>query len=235
MYELSVIIPVLDEEYHLERLIKALKLQRGVKLDIIVADAGSQDNSRIIAKKYGVKVVKGGLPSVGRNNGTKVAKYGQILFLDADVIFPRGFVVKCLRDMKKRKLNVASVLTKPDSKKIVDRLLFAVWNIWVVLTQKIYPHAPGYCIFSNKAVHKKIGGFNPRLYICDDANYVAKASKIAKFGIIQTFVTTSVRRLDTEGRLEMSKKMVLCGVYRIVKGEPIGNKFKYHFGVHKKR
>lgn len=233
MYTLSVIIPVLNDEYHLERLIKALRIQEGVKLDIIVADAGSQDNSRRIAKKYGVKVIKGGLPPVGRNSGAEVAKHEQILFLDADVVFPKNFISTCLCYMKKRKFESASVFSKPDSKRAVDKALFFLWNFWVWSTQKVYPHAPGYCIFSSKRIHTKIGGFDSSLTLGDDANYVLRTSKISKFGIIPTSIITSVRRLESEGRFRMFKKMVLCGLYRIFKGEPRNNKFKYHFDIHK--
>ncbi len=229
---ISIIIPTYNEEKHLLKLLKSIKKQDFKDYEIIVSDANSKDKTVKIAKKYGCKVIKGGLPSIGRNNGAKFAKYERIVFLDADVIISRGFIINCLRAMDKKNLGVASVLSKPDSNKFIDRFLFALWNFWVWSTQKIYPHAPGYCIFSSKTIHNKINGFDPKLVLGEDSNYVLRASKAAKFGIIPVEIKTSVRRLDTEGRWKLFKKLVHCGVYRMIKGEPEGNKFDYNFGIH---
>ena len=56
MYEISVIIPALNEERRIKRLFRDLERQKGVKTQIILADAGSTDKTREIAKKYNVKV-----------------------------------------------------------------------------------------------------------------------------------------------------------------------------------
>ena len=229
MYPLSVVVPVLNEEYYLERLLRNLSAQKGVLLDIIVADAGSKDKSREIAQKYGARVVEGGKPPVGRNNGVPFAKYREILFLDADVDFHENFVCRCLDDMKKKRLVVATVLTNPESDRMIDRVLFDLWNFWVWTTQKIYPHACGCCIFSHADIHKKIGGFDPNLTLGEDSNYALKASNVCRFGVLDKEINMSVRRLDTEGRAGMLKKMILCGLYRIFIGEPRGNMFNYHF------
>jgi glycosyltransferase involved in cell wall biosynthesis len=230
---ISVIIPTLNEECYLKKLLHILSSQEGIKLDVIVADAGSKDNTLKIAKEYGARIVKGGLPAVGRNKGAKSAKYQKLLFLDADVEFPKDFIKMCLDYMQNKKLDVASIFTKPNSKKSVDKILFGLWNFWVLITEKIFPHAPGYCIFSNKDVHNKIKGFDPRISIGEDANYVLKASKIAKFGIIPIFITTSVRRLNTEGRWGMFKKMIYCGTLRIFGMEATKKRIEYKFGKHK--
>jgi len=41
--------------------------------EIILTDAGSKDKTVEIAKNYGCKIIPGGLPSKGRNEGAKVA------------------------------------------------------------------------------------------------------------------------------------------------------------------
>lgn len=60
--------------------------------EIIRTDAGSKDKTVEIAKNYGCKIIPGGLPSKGRNEGAKVAKGDLLLFLDADLILPEGFL-----------------------------------------------------------------------------------------------------------------------------------------------
>lgn len=233
MQEISVIIPTLNEEKLLPRLMESLKKQKGVKLEIIVADADSKDKTKEIAKKYNAKIVKGGLPAVGRNIGASHATKEQIVFLDADVFFDDHFLKNTLSEMKKRKLGLATVTSNPDSNKFSDKLLFKLWDFWLFLMQKIDPHAPGYCIFSTKEMHEKINGFDERLTLAEDANYVKRASKETKFGVIKNPINVSARRLDTEGRLKFPIKMISCGFYRALIGEPYNDKFNYKFGEHK--
>ena len=81
---LSCIIITLNEEEHLPHLLKCLKQQTFQDFEIIVADNNSTDKTRQIAELAGCKIVQGGTPPVGRNNGARVAKADYLLFLDAD-------------------------------------------------------------------------------------------------------------------------------------------------------
>ena len=72
--ELSIIIPTYNEEKGIPILIKSIQAQNYKNYEIIVADAKSKDNTVKVAKKLGARVVRGGLPARGRNNGAKVAK-----------------------------------------------------------------------------------------------------------------------------------------------------------------
>ncbi|MBI2647452.1 glycosyltransferase [Candidatus Woesearchaeota archaeon] len=82
---ISIIIPTWNEEKYLPKLLECIKKQTYKDYEIIVADANSKDKTREVAKKYNCRIVKGGVPAVGRNNGAKVAKGDILLFLDADV------------------------------------------------------------------------------------------------------------------------------------------------------
>ncbi len=227
--KVSVIIPVFNEEELLPRLLECLKKQQKVILQVIVADADSTDKSKSIAKKYGALVVKGGKPGPGRNRGTRQAKYETLLFLDADVTFDDNFIIHCLEKMEQRGIMIAGILGKPDSSKFLDHLFFSFWNVWCWSMQKINPHAAGYCIFSNKSIHDSINGFDEQITLGEDANYVMRASKRGKFGMIRGSLVTSPRRLDKEGYLGMSIKMITCGIYRAFGKEDRGDRFRYEF------
>ena len=88
---LSIVIITKNEQQYLPRLLHSIKMQEFKDYEIIVSDAQSTDKTRAIAKSFGCKIVEGGLPSVGRNNGAKVANAPLILFLDADVVAPFVF------------------------------------------------------------------------------------------------------------------------------------------------
>ena len=79
---LSIIIITKNEEKCLPRLLESIKRQNFRDYEIIVSDAQSTDRTREIALAYGCKIVEGGLPSVGRNNGARVAKGEILLFLE---------------------------------------------------------------------------------------------------------------------------------------------------------
>ena len=104
---LSVIIPTFNEEKYLPKLLESIKKQTYKDYEIIVADATSKDRTRQMAKKYNCRVIKGGMPAIGRNNGAKIAKGDILLFLDADSIIEKDFISNALIYMKKRKLDVA--------------------------------------------------------------------------------------------------------------------------------
>jgi glycosyltransferase involved in cell wall biosynthesis len=84
---ISIVIPVKNEEKNIANLLESIKKQKYQPSEIIVADAGSTDNTVEVAKQYGALVVDGGIPSVGRNNGFNKSSQDVVLFLDADVQF----------------------------------------------------------------------------------------------------------------------------------------------------
>jgi len=225
---ISIIIPTLNEEKHLPKLLESIKMQQ-VPCEIIVADANSKDRTNAIARKYGCKLIQGGLPSKARNAGAAVAKNNIILFLDADAELPPGFLNHSLEHIQKHNLEVAGTYILPRSKKVIDRTAYHVGNLWMNTFKRIKPYAHGICIFSTKRVHEKIGGFDETITFGEDGDYVNRASNIAKFGMIKMPVLTSVRRFDKEGRIKSLFKYARLNLHRAVKGE-IRKDVNYKFG-----
>lgn len=227
---LSIIIPTLNEEKYLPNLIKEIKKQKNFwDYEIIVADAGSQDKTIEIAKSFGCKVTKGGLPARGRNNGAKVAKGNIFLFLDADNIFlPSNFLERLLKEFKRRNLDIASFTIYINGSKL-DRVLCWFYNFWTNLTQNFLPHAFN-SILVKKEIHEKIGGFDEEIKLAEDHSYARKASKFGKFGFITTEpVLNSARRLEREGRVRTYLKYFLAGIYLFFIGDIKSDIFKYRF------
>lgn len=122
---LSIIIPTLNEEKHLAKLLKSIEKQDFKNYEVIISDAGSKDKTLEIAKKYKCKIVKGGSPAQGRNNGAKIAKGERLLFLDADVILPNKIFGKILKEFKKRKLKIASFFITIGKRKKLSILFYS--------------------------------------------------------------------------------------------------------------
>ncbi|MBN1487020.1 MAG: glycosyltransferase, partial [Anaerolineae bacterium] len=90
--KISVIVPALNEEVLLPKLLGDLQGQRLDGYEMLIADAGSTDRTREVAQEYGARVVEGGMPAVGRNSGARVANGEFLFFLDADVRVPGDFL-----------------------------------------------------------------------------------------------------------------------------------------------
>ncbi|MEM0354399.1 MAG: glycosyltransferase [candidate division WOR-3 bacterium] len=228
---ISIIIPTLNEEKYLPKLLNSIKEQDYKNYEIIVADANSTDKTIEIARSYGAIVIEGGKPAKGRNNGAKISNGEYLLFLDADVILPKDFLKKAISEFDKFYYEVATFKFKPISELKIDHLLFRLANILIERTRKVYPLAPGFCIICTRRIFRRIGGFDESLYLAEDHDFVRRASKISKFGIIRsTNVFVSVRRLEKEGRTNLVKKYFMVEVYRILKRKVDKEILEYEFG-----
>lgn len=224
---LSIIIPTLNEEKYLPLLLKEIKKQNFKDYEIIVADANSKDKTVKIAKSFGCKIVKGGLPAKGRNEGAKVAQGDLFLFLDADNVFlPPNFLEKLIKEFKERKLNVASFPVYARGNKF-DEMAFKISYFWINLTQNFLPHAHNSILVKRK-IHERVGGFDEEIKIAEDHAYARAASKFGKFGFIQTEpVFTSFRRFEKDGRFNTYLKYFLAGIYMFFRGNIKKDIFKY--------
>ncbi len=228
---LSIIIPTLNEEKFLPKLLNSIKNQTMQPKEIIVSDAFSTDNTRKIAREFNVKIVNGGLPAIGRNNGAKIATQPLFLFLDADVVLPPYFLEKTLEEIVERKLDIASCFAKPRSNLKIDRLLHQFANQYMKLTQKFQPQIPGFCIFVKRDINTMIGGFDESIILAEDHDYVKRASKFGSFAYLNSFkIPVSVRRLSRDGRIKLSLKYIGINLHLIFVGEIRSDIFKYKFG-----
>lgn len=229
--KLSIIIPTLNEEKNLPNLLNSIKKQSFKDYEIIVADNKSKDKTKSIAKKFGCKIVDGGLPPKARNNGAKKAKGGYLLFLDADVILENNFLLNTISEIQKRNLDIATVYIKPLSNKFFIKISHHIYNIWAFLMQKIDPHAPGFCIFTKKDIFIKNKGFDESIKLAEDHAYMRKAfRKKARYSILKSSkILVSVRRFKTEGSLTVFIKYILAMFHRIFIGEIRSDVFKYGF------
>jgi len=227
---LSIIIPTFNEEEYLPLLLKEIKKQSFKDFEIIVADAGSEDRTAEIAKSFGCKVVKGGLPAKGRNEGAKVAQGNILLFMDADNIFlPQNFLEQLIEGFEQRKLDCASFPIYMEGNRL-DRLLYGIYNFWTDITQSFLPHAFN-SILVRKKLHQKINGFDEEIKLAEDHSYARKASHFGKFGFIRTApVLTSSRRFERDGKLRAYLQYILAGIYLFFLGDIKTDIFKYRFG-----
>jgi len=210
---ISIIIPTLNEEMFLPKLLISIKGQNYKDYEIIVADNNSKDKTRKIAKEYGCKVVKGGLPAVGRNNGAKIAKGDYLLFLDSDVVlFDRNFLHKIVKEIQEKKADVGTCKAKPIDSNIIDIISHAWVNTYMAMVQKIKPHVWGTCMFASRDIFDNIGGFNSRFRVGEDMDFGRRAAKVGKFKVLNLYFGSSVRRFRKEGYLKGALTYTKVGI-----------------------
>ena len=233
---LSIVIPTLNEENYLSLLLESIKRQHFdfEDYEIIVSDAGSEDKTKEIAKKYNCQIVNGGFPAFGKNRGAEAAGGELILFVDADVILEDNSLEKFLSEFKNKNLAVATFLLKSPKKfhHISFKLLY---NLPSNLTEKFLPQAMN-TILVKKDIHQKIKGFDEGVKIGEELDYVRRAKKFGKFGVLKSSkIIASPRRFQQDGWLTTWLKYFLCQIYMLFFGPVKSDILKYRFNHYSKR
>ncbi len=169
----SVITPVLNGGRYLAAAIESVLAQTYRPVEIIVVDGGSTDNSADIARSYtNVRYIyeqRRGV-AIGRNTGLDAARGEYIAFLDADDAWPAH----------KLQTQVNFLIEHPS----IGYTIARIQN--VVEPEVTYPPQVMHhilkedqinlsTIVARKEVFSHVGGFDPRLGVAEDFEWVARA------------------------------------------------------------
>jgi glycosyltransferase involved in cell wall biosynthesis len=231
---LSIIIPTLNEEKYLPRLLECITRSNIDDYEIIVSDGQSTDKTIDIAKKYKCRIVtsKKRSPAHQRNQGAKKAQGKLLLFLDADSLLPQNFFQPVLIEFNNRKLDVAGFYVTFNSKKIIYKFLSNWANIFQFFLHKLHPFSVGAGIIVKKKYHKKVNGFDESITIGEDHYYSADIKKInGNYGLIKSKkILFSIRRLEHEGIFTVIAKWHKAAFYALFFGPPRKKIINYEFG-----
>jgi glycosyltransferase involved in cell wall biosynthesis len=210
---LTIVIPTYNEEYYIVDTLFAITKQVGSKgVRIIIADAGSTDktirccNEIKNAFDLNLEIIKGGLPSIGRNNGAKLVTTPYVLFLDADVKFTSDTaIIKALTYLVF--LGYHMVSTTPVYKGEPDwraTLMFIINKYATMILSKIRPFAIGGFTMVYKPFFDSIGGYNEEVKQAEDWLLSSQVPTYL-FKLIPGLMTQDNRRFKKYGYLNMIK------------------------------
>jgi glycosyltransferase involved in cell wall biosynthesis len=204
--ELTIVIPAKNEVAMLPKLLESLCSQDYEGMSgtrVLVADAGSTDGTVEVALSFRdrlkVEVVPGGLPSVGRNAGARLATTKYVLFLDADVELPEPALLRrALWRMRRRGLHLATTNIACREGGFFDDVLYAGNNFMQRLGSFMKPFATGMFMLFDREVFWALGGFNERALFAEDY-LLSKGVARIRFRIVRGRVLTTNRRFQKLG------------------------------------
>lgn len=235
----SVVIPTLNEEDYLPKLLADFAKQRLKNFEVIVVDADSSDKTRKEALKFSkyfpLKVygVKKRNVSFQRNFGAQKSDGEFLIFLDADARVNAVFTSNLYANILKTKglLLIPTLTTGEPTRK--NRVLFRLINSVVELSQSLTkPLSSGGSIFISKKLFLELNGFKENLYMSEDHNLIQRARRIgAKADFLRDVkVVFSLRRVKKEGQVTVLYKYLLALIYMLVNGEVTSKIFMYEMG-----
>ncbi|OCH21693.1 glycosyltransferase family 2 protein [Aliivibrio logei] len=237
MSSVSIIIITLNEEKKIGRLLSDLTKQTHQKFEVIVVDSNSDDSTCETAltfqddlPKLTVHKMDTTGVSLGRNTGAALAKYERILFLDADVCLSPDFLSKSLSLLDEKKLEVAGIYMGSKGLPTVHKLGYGLFNVGLFVTQFIFPTTVGACLFSTQRAHRDLQGFDEKITLCEDCDYVKRASQTWRFRFLPMTFQFDPRRLDQEGLFKIGFTYLKANVRRFFFGEMRNNEMEYKFG-----
>jgi glycosyltransferase involved in cell wall biosynthesis len=239
----SICIPTLNEEKYVGGILSCLTKQTFKDFEVIVVDGKSTDKTKGVVlgfkDKLDIKFMqcpKRGV-SCQRNYAAKKAKNEYIIFFDADVQIDNDFIEKIREYLEKNDIDILTSWNKPLSTRIDDELLFLFNNFFALeLIKKISPGAIGVFICVKRKSFEKIGGFRENINYAEDYDLVKRFFKSGfKYVLLKKpQIKVSVRRLEKEGRVNMTIKQLKAATYYILEGEDfadkIKSKIKHEFG-----
>lgn len=238
---LSIVVPTLNEEKYIGKLLDSLVRQTVQPNEIVVVDAFSKDKTAEIVKSYRaklpqLKLVQSPKSTISRqrNIGARTTTSPNILFLDADVSLERpDLLEKYLKEVAEKNADVAHALLMPLSNSIKDKVYFYGIESLFRLAEPVWEMAVGANIYFTRSLFEKIHGFDERIKIGEDFEIVQRASKNgAKFRILDSVkIPTSVRRFEEEGRIKFTFKM-MRSLLHVLKNGYHNNPIEYKLGSH---
>jgi GT2 family glycosyltransferase len=205
---ISVVIPTKNEEKNIYRLLISLNNQVNFIDKIIIADANSTDNTIKVVNSfpYNTKLINGGLPAKGRNDGAKYVKSDYILFIDADIVLSENIIENSIKKISETDADLITCKFRCNSN-FSSKIIYLLSNIFISLSKLDKPFAIGGYFLIKKSVFDDLGGFDETLMHCEDY-FLSKKVKRKKFHIIKDKVYTDDRRVEKMGRLGIIKYFI---------------------------
>jgi glycosyltransferase involved in cell wall biosynthesis len=198
----SIVIPTYNRAVFVQKAVDSVLYQTFIDYELIVVDDGSTDDTRRVLRQYGNKIkhiyqCNAGV-SAARNTGIAAAKGQWLAFLDSDdewkpeylssqinVIYRKSAV--CMQSTNCRVFNLDgssyTYFEKNRTMNFIGRRNYISIQRPFSFIVTHWPWQVGSTIFRRDAINR-VGGFDTKLTISEDLEFMARVSLQGSFGII---------------------------------------------------
>ncbi|MGD0988737.1 MAG: glycosyltransferase family 2 protein [Candidatus Sulfotelmatobacter sp.] len=203
-------IPAKNEAKLIPNLLTSLTNQDYSKMSstrVLVADANSTDGTQEIVLAFrdrlNVSVIRGGMPSVGRNLGAAQAESNFVLFMDADIDLAHPSVVRRaveLAQSKQLHCVTTNIICRDGG--WLDKASYGVMDVFQYLSRLHHPFATGMFMLFDLRQFRKLRGFHEQVAFAEDY-LLSQQVERKRFGIVRGGVYTTNRRFKKMGHFRV--------------------------------
>ncbi len=211
--KVSIIIPVLNEEKHIQRLLERLCVGgNGQIADLLVVDGGSKDRTVELATQAGACVLRA--PKRGRSvqmNYGAAASTGELLyFVHADTLPPLSY----MEDLQKAIADgfpIGCFRLKLDTNHPLLQI-----NSFMTRFPFMWCRGGDQTLYVTREVFEELGGYRDDLIIMEEYDLIARAKQHYPFHIIPKEVLASARkyRANSYFRVQLTH-LVVFNMFRL--------------------
>lgn len=198
---LSIIIPTLNEEGSIARLLSLLRQVQDDRIaEIIVADGRSSDRTLRVAEAFDVQVVESSVSqrSLQLNLGAQYATGDVLYFLHADTI-PPASVIDDIEEAISEGFDLGCYRFKFDSQKRLLKM-----NAHFTRYDRIMCRGGDQSLFVTRRLFDQIGGYREDMLIMEDYDIITRARHHGLFRIIPKDAVVSARKYDDNSYLRVN-------------------------------
>lgn len=197
---ISIIIPVLNEEASIVKVLRYLKhnsSQDHIR-EILVVDGGSKDNTVQLAKDFGVDVIESPRGRAKQMNlGAQIAKGDIFYFLHVDTLPPKHFDHRIITAVNEQH-EVGCFQMRFDSNS-----RFLKFFAWFSRVNHTICRGGDQSLFITRSLFFKTKGFNEDYIVYEDNEFIGRLYKKTYFKILPQQVQTSARRYEERGMVQL--------------------------------
>lgn len=242
----SIIIPTLNEESYLPKLLQSLLKQSSKDFEVIVVDGMSEDKTIEKAEAFRVRFEKRNIPfhissvskrnvSFQRNFGAELAKGSYFIFFDADVQIEKNYLPHIKKHIAEKESLFMTSWLLPDRKEIIDELFVYLSNLGIEIALNTpRPLLPGHNVIIERNAFASVGGFILDFKHSEDFYfaYTARKKGIQLRYVRDAVQTVSLRRLRHEGHMNVLKNYSRAFIDYVLYGITSHELYTYEQGGH---
>ncbi len=192
---ISIIIPTLNEESCVGKTLETLLAASG-EFEVLVVDGGSSDATVSIASRYCRTLASERGRALQMNRGALEARGDVLLFLHADVLFPRTGILSIEKAMENARVVGGNFDLIFEGSGMVPRI-FTLINRWRRPFGIFYGDSG---IFVRREAFEDMGGYRP-LPLMEDYDFARRLVKRGKTVCLKDSLLVSSRRWEEHGLL----------------------------------